>query len=76
MQIENVVVSNSKYREEDLQLLFGDEDVHYTTETMIPNLLRDLGIFKSTSESIRAGRKGPIPSGWTELKASKKRSKM
>ena len=71
--IENVIVEHSQWKPEDIVLLFGTEAVHYTSETMLPNLLKELGIFKYTSEAIRAGRKGSIPVGWSEIKASKKR---
>ena len=71
--VENIIVATSKWRESDIPTLFKDEDVTFTEQTLIPNLLKDLGVFKSTSEAIRAGRKGSIPEGWTEFKASKKR---
>ena len=61
-----------------MEINFGDgngntEEVHFTDAQDLPNLLKELGVFPSTSEARRAGRTGPIPEGWTELKASKKR---
>lgn len=77
-QISNVVVKSAPWTERDLELHFGDlegniEEVHFTEAQDLPNLLKELGVFPSTSEARRAGRDGPIPEGWTELKASKKR---
>jgi len=72
--IENVVVKSSEWKESDIEQLFGDEEVHFTDMTQLPNLLKELGIFASTSQAMQAGRRGLIPSGWTdEFKASKKR---
>ena len=72
--VQNVVIETSKWREEDLPLLFGDEEVFFTSETNIPRILKELEVFKSTSEAIRAGRKGEVPGGFTDrFKASKKR---
>lgn len=73
--IENVVVKNSKWRDEDIELLFGlDDPVHFTEAEDLPTLLVELGVFNSKSEAHRAKRDGPIPTGWThEWKASKKR---
>lgn len=73
MVMENVVVKNSPWTPRDLEILFGGEPIHFTEAQDLPNLLVELGVFKSCSDARRAGRVGPIPSGWTELKASKKR---
>jgi hypothetical protein len=71
--IDNVVVNHSKWQKEDIGLLFEDEPVHFTNATCLSVLMKELGIFKSTSEARRAGRFGPIPEGFTfEFKASKK----
>lgn len=70
--IENVIVNGPNVREGDTALLFGDEPVHFTNARDLPNLLKELGIFPSTSEARRAGRDGPIPAGFTDaFKASK-----
>lgn len=72
--VENIVVKNSPWTPRDIEILFGDEpDIHFTVAVDLPNLLVELGIYKSCSDARRAGRIGPIPPGWTELKASKKR---
>lgn len=68
----NIVVAGSHYTIRDLELLFGDEQVILVADMPLPSLLKDLKIYKSASQAIRAGRKGSIPSGYTELKASKK----
>jgi len=71
--IENIIIQNEHLHQTDQEILFGDEDVHLTKTTDLPNLLVELGIFKSTSEARRAGRTGEIAKGWTsEFKASKK----
>lgn len=73
MTIENVIVKNSAWIEQDIKSLFGDEAVHFTEATCLSVLMKELGVFKSTSEARRAGRFGPIPEGFTfEFKASKK----
>jgi len=72
--IENIIVRHSAWVEADPELLFGDETVHFTDASDLPGLLVELGIYKSKSDSRRAGREGPIPLGWThELKVSKTR---
>lgn len=73
MTIENIVVAESDWREEDIYTLFEREYVHFTTATDLPSLLKEVGVYKSTSEARRAGRTGDIQKGWSEIKASKKR---
>lgn len=70
---ENVVVESSPWTTRDLELLFLDEFVYFTKCTELPDLLVELGIYKSRSEARRAGRSGPISHGFIELKASKKK---
>lgn len=70
--IENVIIQNEFVQENDQGLLFGDEQVHVTTTNDLPNLLVELGIYKSTSEARRANRIGKVPEGFTfSFKASK-----
>lgn len=72
--IENVIVKSSKWKEQDIVTLFGDEPVHITEATDLPTLMVELGIFKSKSQARQADRIGDIPTGFTfEFKASKKR---
>ena len=77
--IENVIIKGSAWREEDIATLFGDldgnvESVHFAESDELSALMRELGIFPSSSAARRAGRVGPVPDGWTaEFKASKKR---
>ena len=72
--MENVIVKNSNWKESDIETLFGDEEVHFTEANDLSVLMKELGVFPSTSEARRAGRVGPIPEGFTEeFKASKKR---
>lgn len=58
------------------QVLFGilpitngwDELYYLESVANLPALLREVGIFKSSSEAINHGHKGPVPPGYTELK--------
>jgi len=69
----NIIVKQSAWTDRDIELLFEDEEVHFTEATDLSVLMKELGIFKSTSDARRAGRVGPIPTGFTfEFKASKK----
>lgn len=69
----NIVVQNSKWTERDIQLLFGDEEVHFTSCENIETLLKELGVYQSISGAKRDGRVGPLPIGFTfAYKASKK----
>ena len=52
--------------------VFGDEDFLVSSQDQLPNLLVELGVYKSCSIARRAGRIGEVPTGYTELKASKK----
>lgn len=72
-KIENVVVSSSPWTDRDLELLFGDEPIHFTSAEDMPRLMVELEAYPSTSKARQAGRVGDIPNGWTEFKASKKR---
>jgi len=71
--IENVIVTSSAWQDQDVSLLFIDEEVLFTNYTDLPSLLVELEVYASKSKARQAGRVGPIPNGWTELKASKKR---
>lgn len=70
---DNVVIKGSDWIDSDLPTLFGDEEIHFSEAADVQSLMVELNIYKSKSESMRAGRQGPIPEGWTEFKASKKR---
>lgn len=73
--IINVVIEGSDWKAEDMELIFTDEDFVLCKSTEVPNLLVELGIYKSTSQARSAGRIGPVPTGFTEsFKASKKRT--
>lgn len=71
--IENVVMKQSKFVDRDIGILFEDEPVHFSDADDISVLMKEVGVFPSTSKARQAGRHGPIPSGFTEFKASKKR---
>jgi len=70
---ENIVISNSDWKPEDIQTLFGNEKVYLSDSTEIQDLMVELKIFPSKSKARHAGRFGPIPPGWNEFKASKKK---
>lgn len=71
--MNNVIVRNSAWTDRDIELLFDNEEIHFTDATDLSVLMKEMGIFKSTSDARRAGRVGPIPDGFTfEFKASKK----
>lgn len=79
MTTENIIIKGSKWRESDIETLFGDlegnvEDITFAESDEMGALMRELGVFPSANAARRAGREGPIPEGWTaEFKASKKR---
>lgn len=68
----NIVIKDSKWHSSDLQTLFGDEEVSILEADDISRLAVIIGAYPSTSQARRAGRIGPIPPGWTEMKISKK----
>jgi arginine repressor len=70
--IENIVVESSPWTQRDLEILFESEPVQFVQDQDLSQLMKELGIFKSTSEARRANRTGAIPGGYTEYRASKK----
>ncbi|ATN93526.1 hypothetical protein [Pseudoalteromonas phage J2-1_QLiu-2017] len=74
MVTDNIVVSSSPWLHTDITTIFGDEEVLFVPDTSLPTLLAELGIYKSTSKARQANRVGPIPKGYTEFKASKKKT--
>lgn len=71
--IENVVIKDSYWLESDIKVLFEDEDVYFADSTELSALMKETGVFPSSSKARNAGRHGEIPKGYTEYKASKKR---
>jgi hypothetical protein len=72
--IENIIIANSDWQQSDCETLFGNEEIFFAHSTEMSALLKDVGVYKSTSESRRAGRVGPVPVGFTtDYKASKTR---
>lgn len=68
----NLLVKESPWTFRDLDTIFGDEHIDAIEDAYLDVLLARLGIYKSSSEARRAGRQGPIPLGYSEIKASKK----
>jgi hypothetical protein len=70
--IENIVIQDSPWIASDIPTLFEDEEVFFSTSFELSSLMKELGVYKSTSEARRNNRKGEIPLGYTQYKASKK----
>lgn len=68
----NVMIYGSCLEPTDAEALWPGEEHVIVQAEHIPDLLVKLGIYKSNSEARRAGRDGPIPPGFTQIKASKK----
>lgn len=68
----NIVVNQSDWTSRDIELLFSGEPVEFVDNKPLPNLLAELGVYKSTTQARKAGRVGELPKGWSEIKASKK----
>lgn len=70
-----MIINNSNVQPTDRYTLFEDEPVIPVEEgacSDLPQLLKHLGVYQSTSQARKAGRVGAIPVGWNEVKASKK----
>lgn len=70
----NIVVKTSPWTKRDLEIIYEDEGVEFVDDVQLPTLLAQLKIYKSASQARQAGRVGNIPTGYTELKASKKKT--
>lgn len=73
----NIVIESSPYTGLDLDSMFVDnqgtrEEIHFLSAIDISNLMVQIGAYPSTSKARQAGRVGPVPFGFTEIKASKK----
>lgn len=71
----NVIINNSNVQPTDQQTLFCDEPVIVVEKgdcSDLPQLLKHLGVYQSTSQARKTGRVGGIPVGWNEIRASKK----
>lgn len=67
----NVVINNPHVLPSDLNTLFGNEPIHFSTAKDLQTLMLECKVYSSKSQAMKAGRAGPIPSGWTVFKASK-----
>lgn len=69
----NVLINSENILDTDAELVFGDEEIQLSDAKDLPELLVELGIYKSKSKARQAGRVGEIPPGYTAaFKASKK----
>lgn len=67
----NIVIDSPFIQPNDLKTLFGTEEVKRSKAQDLQTLMVELKIYSSKSQAMKAGRAGPIPQGWTVLKASK-----
>ena len=75
----NILIGNIS--EEDKELFFGplnknDEFLEMPEFTRYPQLLRDVGIFKSSSQARKNGWDKDISNGWAELTIGKLKHKI
>jgi len=75
----NIVIGSIS--EEDKELFFGpifdfDKFKEFDEEIRFPQLLRELGLFKSSSEARKNGWNKDIPEGWFEATIGKKKNKL
>lgn len=76
--IENIIVKNSKWNEEDFKLFFAPDEpidlkqIHFTKQDTIEGLAYEIGAYKSKGEARRAGRFGKIKVGWSNFWINKK----
>lgn len=71
----NIIVDNGNVQwDSDWDTLFGDEDAFVIpADTDMQSLHVDIvPLFKSKSQAVKAGRKGPLPKGWNVFKGNKK----
>jgi hypothetical protein len=59
-----------------LRLESGDEFVEYDCDLPFSVLMRDLGIFKSSSQARKNGWNKDIPSGWSDFTVGKKKTRI
>lgn len=68
----NIVLKGSRWTPWDIGFLFPESEPRHFTECQdIESLMLEIGAYSSKSQARQAGRKGPIPPGWTELQANK-----
>ena len=68
----NIVIQNGFVLNTDIPTLFGNEPVVNSQAPNLETLMVELGLYPSKSKAIKDGRRGPIPLGFTEFKATKK----
>lgn len=50
--------------------LFTGKEIFFSKELRLPNLLKEIGFFKSTSEARQANFIGEVPEGWSEYRTN------
>lgn len=70
--MENICIKSPNLKAIDLENIFWHEQIYFTDTKDFQTLVVELGLYKSKSAAMRDGREGPIPSGYTEYKATKK----
>jgi hypothetical protein len=78
----NIIVGEN-WRHDDKSLLFAPNDhtppevIHFFPATLrMPQLLKEVLIFSSTSQARKAGWDKPIPPGWSDFTIGKKRTRI
>jgi len=77
----NIIIDTGFVQESDKELLFGpltpeDKFIILPKVMRWPQLFRDIGIFKSSSEAMRNGWDKDIPPGWTQIIIGKLRNRI
>lgn len=71
----NIIMGH--YIEKDKMLFFGTKDVLIKPMyARYPQLLRDLGIYKSATEAVRAGFDSEIPEGFSIITVGKSKKEL
>jgi len=76
----NILIGRIPLRDQELMLgpyKVGDAVIRYKYQITYPELLKDLGFFKSTSQARKAGwGDKEIPQGFTDLRIGKKKRRL
>lgn len=78
MRIDVNITVGSFVRPEDSELFSGEQiNRHYMrTDINIANILRDMGIFKSTTQARNSGWNKIVPDGWTDVTIGKLKNRI
>jgi hypothetical protein len=68
----NIIINSSPWTQRDIEILFEQEDVIFSSADDIPTLMAEQNMYPSKNKAIQANRTGSIPLGFTVYKANKK----